>query len=307
MTTRGIFEPALKLGQAVRPLVPSVLKDKVPVARAARPWPIFSESRTHVRKVLMLHGCVQPAMAPSIDASTARVLDRLGVQTIVAQRSGCCGAVKHHLNDHDGGLMDARRNIDAWWPYIDPNNSAQNNVEAIIMNASGCGAMVKEYGHLLRHDADYAKKAERVSQLCKDLVEFVPDLLMQASIQSTVKVKLTQLLATQKVKPKVAFHPPCTLQHGQQIKGAVEALLTDCGAHVLPVTDSHLCCGSAGTYSVLQPELSKQLRERKINNLQTGQPEVILSANIGCLAHLQAGTSIPVIHWVEWLDEVLSR
>jgi glycolate oxidase iron-sulfur subunit len=290
MTTRTAFEPAMKLGQVVRPLLPATLKDKVPVKRAAGVTP----TRTHQRKVLMLNGCVQPAMSPSIDAATARVLDQFEVQVVVVPRSGCCGAVKHHLNDHEGGLHDVKRNIDAWWSHVETNA-----VEAIVMNASGCGAMVKEYGHLLRDDPAYSAKAAKISALCKDLIEYLPTLQLAQNLAQKVKQKSQ--------KTKVAFHPPCTLQHGQQIQGVVESLLVQCGVDLQPVSDSHLCCGSAGTYSVLQPELSKELRKRKLNNLQANQPEMILSANIGCLAHLQSGTTTPVRHWIEWLDEVLIR
>lgn len=289
MTTRGLFEPAMQLGQMLRPLLPAGLKAKVPAKQAAGEWP----KQEHPRKVLILNGCVQPAMMPNIDRATARVLDLVGVQTVVIPQSGCCGAVKHHLNDHQGGLQDVKRNIDAWWPLI-----SAGQVEAIVMNASGCGAMVKEYGHLLRHDSAYADKAARVSELCQDLIEFLPEVLESGADHLAAKLSKAN-------KPVAAFHPPCTLQHGQQIKGAVEALLVKLGVQLTPVADSHLCCGSAGTYSVLQKDLSMQLRERKITNLQAGQPQVILSANIGCLAHLQAGTGTPVRHWIEWLDEVL--
>jgi glycolate oxidase iron-sulfur subunit len=290
MTTRSAFEPAMKLGQLVRPILPAALKEKIPKKRDAG----FSPTRTHQRKVLMLNGCVQPAMSPSIDAATARVLDQFEVQVVVVPRSGCCGAVKHHLNDHHGGLEDAKRNIDSWWPHIE-----SNAVEAIVMNASGCGAMVKDYAHLLRNDPIYREKAAKVSALCKDLIEYLPTVQLAQDLAKKVK--------TVSQKTKVAFHPPCTLQHGQQIKGVVESLLVQCGVDLHPVSDSHLCCGSAGTYSVLQPELSKELRKRKLDNLQANQPEIILSANIGCLTHLQSGTTTPVRHWIEWLDEVLIR
>ncbi len=299
MTNRAVFEPAMKLGQFVRPLLPAALKEKIPEKRAAGKTP----TQVHTRKVLMLNGCVQPAMSPSIDAATARVLDRFQVQVVVAPRSGCCGAVKHHLNDHEGGLADVKRNIDAWWPYIEGNPRESNQsepasgVEAIVMNASGCGAMVKEYGHLLRNDPAYAAKAARISALCKDLIEYLPTLQLADGLAQTIKQSTS--------KTKVAFHPPCTLQHGQQIKGLVESLLVQCGVELQPVMDSHLCCGSAGTYSVLQPKLSKELRKRKLDNLEANQPAIILSANIGCLAHLQAATQTPVRHWVEWLDQAL--
>jgi glycolate oxidase iron-sulfur subunit len=292
LTRRWLFDPAMKLGQALRPLLPASLRSKVPEARDPGPWP----RRVHPRKVLMLAGCVQPAMMPGIDAATARVLDRLGVQAVVAPRSGCCGAIRHHLNDQEGGLADARRNIDAWWPAIEPADGTPG-VEAIVVNASGCGAMVKDYGHLLREDPAYAGQAERVSLLCRDLAEFLPS--ETPAIHAAVdRSKLPAEV--------VAFHPPCTLQHGQQVKGAAEALLASLGVTLSPVAQSHLCCGSAGTYSITQPALSKALRDRKLVDLQAGGPQMILSANIGCLTHLQSGTDMPVRHWVEWLDQAMS-
>ncbi|MGD9946069.1 MAG: glycolate oxidase subunit GlcF [Burkholderiaceae bacterium] len=289
LTRRWLFDPAMRVGQALAPLLPSALRDKIPARRPAGARP----TREHARKVLILNGCTQPAMMPGIDAATARVLDRLGVQTIVEARSGCCGAIRHHLNDEAGAMADARRNIDAWWPHV------QAGVEAIVVNASGCGAMVKDYAHLLRHDADYAGKAARIVELTRDPIEWLPALLADAA--GDIRAQLAAVGGA-----RVAFHPPCTLQHGQRIRGQVESLLAALGATVLPVADAHLCCGSAGTYSILQPTLSKALRERKLDALQAGEPQWILSANIGCLAHLQAGTETPVRHWLEWLDEAMA-
>jgi glycolate oxidase iron-sulfur subunit len=286
LTARWLFEPAMKLGKTVRPLLPESLKAKVPENRDRGVWP----TKQHVRKVLMLNGCVQPAMMPTIDFATARVLDILGIQAIIEQRSGCCGAIRHHLDDQHGSHADIKRNIDAWWPHI------EQGVEAIVVNASGCGAMVSEYGYLLRNDAAYKVKAAKVSELFKDIVTFVAP--MSAQLQAILAKKKTTTIA--------AYHPPCTQQHGLKIKGDVEKLLVELGIELKPVADSHLCCGSAGTYSVTQPVLSKQLRDNKLSNLQAGQPEVILSANIGCLTHLQSGTPTPVRHWIEWLDERLS-
>jgi glycolate oxidase iron-sulfur subunit len=286
LTARWLFEPAMKLGKTVRPLLPDSLKAKVPENRDRGVWP----TKQHTRKVLMLNGCVQPAMMPTIDFATARVLDALGIQAIIEQRSGCCGAIRHHLDDHHGSHADIKRNIDAWWPHI------EQGVEAIVVNASGCGALVSEYGYLLRNDALYKEKAAKVSELFKDIVTFIAPLSAQ----------LQAMLVAKKVTTTAAYHPPCTQQHGLKIKGDVEKLLVQLGINLKPVTDSHLCCGSAGTYSVTQPVLSKQLRDNKLNNLQAGQPEVILSANIGCLTHLQSGTPTPVRHWIEWLDERLS-
>jgi glycolate oxidase iron-sulfur subunit len=290
LTRRWLFDPAMRVGQAMRPLLPATLRDKVPARRDAGRWP----AREHARKVLMLNGCTQPAMMPSIDSATARVLDRAGIQAIVERRSGCCGAIRQHLNDAGGALADARRNIQAWWPHLEAG------VEAILINASGCGTMVKDYAHLLRNDPEWGPKAQRVVALTRDLSEWLP-----AQLQAQLPALREQLAATG--TPKLVFHPPCTLQHGQQIRGAVEKLLASLGVAPLPVADAHLCCGSAGTYSVTQPELSKALRTRKLENLEAGQPDAILSANIGCLAHLQAGTGTPVRHWIEWLDERLAE
>ena len=284
--TSPLFAPAMKLGQAVRGLLPAVLKEKVPAPQDAGRWP----TRTHARKVLMLAGCVQPAMAPNINSATARVLDAAGIQTLVAQEAGCCGAVKFHLNDQEGGRAQMRANIDAWWPFIE-----RGEVEAIVMNASGCGVTVKEYGHLLQHDTAYAQKAQRISDLTRDLSELLPALV-------------PQLQGKLRAMPGVfAFHPPCTLQHGQKLRGGVEQSLAQLGFDVrLPLNESHLCCGSAGTYSVLQPDIAHTLRDRKLGHLGALEPVAILSANIGCITHLQSGTATPVRHWVELLDEALA-
>jgi glycolate oxidase iron-sulfur subunit len=293
LTRRWLFDPGMRLGQALRPLLPATLREKVPERRDPGPWP----AREHPRKVLLLNGCVQPAMMPRVDAATARVLDAIGVQALLEQRSGCCGAVRYHLDDHDGGLADARRNIDAWWPWIDP--SAGRGVEAILINASGCGSMVKDYAHLLRDDPAYASKAARVVELTFDLAQWLPAQFEAAAASRRVAVR-------RQPSRSVAFHPPCTLQHGQQVRGEVERFLASLGVAVQPVAESHFCCGSAGTYSVLQPALAKQLRDRKLANLQAGQPQMLLSANVGCIGHLQTGTDTPVRHWIEWLDDAIA-
>jgi len=289
LTRRWLFGPAMRIGQLVRPMLPAVLRDKVPARREPGQWP----SRTHARKVLLLNGCTQPAMMPSIDAATARVLDRVGIEAIVERRSGCCGAIRHHLNDTEGALQQVRRNIDAWIPHLDAG------VEVVLVNASGCGAMVKEYAHLLRADPAYAQKAKRVVEATRDPAEWLPGEL--ASHADAIRERVRDGA----VATRVAFHPPCTLQHGQRIRGAVEGWLASVGVKPLYVPDAHLCCGSAGTYSVLQPELAMQLRSNKLEALHSGGPAQVLSANIGCIAHLQAGTPTPVRHWVEWVDEVL--
>jgi glycolate oxidase iron-sulfur subunit len=287
--TSKAFAPAMKLGQLMRPLLPAALKHKVPAGAGsgARRWP----HNEHARKVLLLAGCVQPAMMPNINSATARVLDAAGIQTVVADGAGCCGAIRLHLNDHEGGLNDMRRNIDAWWPLVE----REGGVETIVMNASGCGVTVKEYGHALAHDPAYAEKARRISDLTRDLSELLPEL---------VPLLRTRLRLTDTMH--LAFHPPCTLQHGQQLRGGVQTHLGALGFDVrLAPVESHLCCGSAGTYSVLQPELAYQLRDRKLANLAALEPEAIVSANIGCIQHLQSGTGTPVRHWVEVLDEAL--
>ena len=288
-----LFAPAMKLGQTVRGLLPAKLKNKVPAAQDAGVWP----TRTHARKVLMLAGCVQPAMQPNINSATARVLDAAGIEVVLAAKAGCCGAVKFHLNDHDGGKAEMRRNIDAWWPHIEAADGSDTGVEALVINASGCGVMVKDYGHLFLDEPAYAAKAARISALTCDLSELLPDLVpaLQARLHSAPSQQLT-------------FHPPCTLQHGQQLRGGVEKHLGALGFKInVASCEAHLCCGSAGTYSVLQPELSYALRDRKLGNLAQMQPDTIVSANIGCITHLQSGTATPVRHWVEVLDEALSQ
>jgi len=281
----------MKIGQAVRGLLPASLQAKVPPRQAAGEWP----ARSHARKMLMLEGCVQPAMMPNINSATARVLDAAGIQVVLAARAGCCGAVKFHLNDHDGGKLEMRRNIDAWWPYV------EEGVEAIVMNASGCGVTVKEYGYILKDDQAYAEKAARISELTRDLSELLP--AITEALQS-VRPELVEKIAES--APRLAFHPPCTLQHGQQLRGGVEYYLGGLGFDItVSSNEAHLCCGSAGTYSVLNPEIAYQLRDRKLVNLGEMAPEVIVSANIGCITHLQSGTATPVRHWVEVLDEAL--
>jgi glycolate oxidase iron-sulfur subunit len=286
-----LFGPAMKLGQLVRPLMPAALKAKVPMRQDAGVRP----ARTHDRKVLMLEGCAQPSMSPNINSATARVLDAVGIQTLTARKAGCCGAVKFHLNDQDGGKAEMRANIDAWWPYV------QSGLEAIVMNASGCGATVKEYGHILQHDDAYAKKALHISSLTRDLSEMLPVI---SNALRTERPTLHARIAAQ--APKLAFHPPCTLQHAQKLKGGVEKHLMELGFDISVATqESHLCCGSAGTYSVLQPTLSYQLRDRKLSHLSELKADVIVSANIGCITHLQSGTSTPVKHWIEVLDAAI--
>ncbi len=270
-----LFSLLLALGRAVRPLLPPALRQKVMPRRSSGAWP----APRHGRRMLVLRGCVQPALAPSINAAAARVLDRMGI-SLIETPAGCCGALRFHLNDQDGGRDDMRARIDAWWPSVE-----RGEVEAIVMTASGCGATVKEYAEHLAADPRYAEKAARISAMTRDLSEVVPTAALPGGR-----------------KGRVAFQSPCTLQHGQKIRGRVEELLECAGYELVPVDDSHLCCGSAGTYSLLQPAIAGELRSRKLAALQADAPELIATANIGCLAHLQGGAARPVRHWIELLD-----
>ncbi len=265
----GIFAFFLALGR--------IFGKAPPAAAPAGPWP----APRHKRRMLALAGCVQPALAPAVNAAAARVLDRAGITLVEAPAAGCCGALRFHLNDQAAGRDDARALIDAWWPAIE-----RGEIEAIVMTASGCGTFVKEYEKHLHEDPEYREKAARISALTRDLSEVLSEKAIQKKVNSL----------------RVAFQSPCSLQHGQQIQGKVEALLGAAGYELTPVAESHLCCGSAGTYSLLQPELSGQLRERKLAALGAGGPAIIATANIGCLTHLQAATPTPVKHWIELLE-----
>jgi glycolate oxidase iron-sulfur subunit len=286
----SLFGPLLRIGQVVRPLLPSALKQKVPPAAApAGQWPVS----THARRMLVLDGCAQSSLSPATNAATARVLDRLGITLVRAAGAGCCGAVSFHLNRQERALDIMRATIDAWWPHI------EQGAEAIVITASGCGVTVKDYGHYLAQDSAYAAKARRVSELAKDISEIV------AAEAAKLKSLLPQ--PSSRSPQRIAFHSPCTLQHGMKLKGTVESLLAALGYQLTPVPDAHLCCGSAGTYSILQPALSQRLLANKITALESGTPSAILTANIGCQAHLQTATSLPVRHWIEALDESLAR
>ena len=287
LTRRDLFGTLLKVGRVLRPLLPRSLRDKVTPARAEGRWP--RNAATSARQVLLLRGCVQPSMLPSIDAATARVLDAIGIGVLTAGSAGCCGAIRHHLNDPRGALENMRANIDAWWPYLE-----SGGIDTIVVNASGCTAMAKEYGHLLRDDPAYASKARRISDCTRDITEF---LLPHAE---TLRSRLVAGSTA-----KVAVQTPCTLQHAQQLSSVMERLLEQLGVASTAVAEPHLCCGSAGSYSLLHPQLSRQLRDRKLENLQRGDPCMILSDNIGCIAHLAGGTTLPVWHWIEWLDQAI--
>src|SRR5690348_2185919 len=236
------------------------------------------------RKMLALDGCVQPVAAPATNATAARVLAKLGIELARAEGAGCCGAISHHLTAPEEAKAFMRRNIDAWWPYIEAG------AEALVMTASGCGAIVREYGHLLRDDPEYATKAARVSELTRDLSE----VLAHENLQALAGIGRGR---------RIAWHSPCTLQHAQKIVGVVERILRTAGFELVPVRNSHLCCGSAGTYSLLQKKLSEPLLHNKLEALQENGPAVIATANIGCQLHLGSESSVPVHHWIELLDE----
>ncbi|SIS61444.1 glycolate oxidase subunit GlcF [Neptunomonas antarctica] len=276
------FTPVLRTAQALRPLLPKSIKAKIPQTDTAQPWP----KPKHQRRMLVLGGCVQPGIAPDINAATARVLNQFDISLIEAKQAGCCGAMSYHLNKQQEGLDFMRRNIDAWWPYV------EEGCEAILMTASGCGATVKEYGKLLKNDAAYAEKAIQISALTKDLVEVISE-------QSLEKLAIS---ATE----SVAFQCPCSLQHAQGLSGAVESLLTRLGFTVNPVEDSHLCCGSAGTYSIFQPELATELGNNKAKALEKTDPDVIGTANIGCMIHLAGKSTRPVKHWIQIIDAAMT-
>jgi glycolate oxidase iron-sulfur subunit len=295
----AVFDALLKTGRAMRPFLPAALGRKIP-KRSARTNP--RPAPRHPRKMLMLEGCVQPALSPNTNAAAARVLDRLGISIVDARRAGCCGATDYHLNAQEAGLARARRNIDAWWPAIEAG------AEAIVQTASGCGAFVKEYGHLLRHDPRYASKAQRVSELTRDLVEVLAneplDQLQANQLPGQVPPQLPPQLPRE-AQQKIAFHCPCTLQHAQKLGGAVESILQRLGFDLTAVPDAHLCCGSAGTYSITQPELAERLRNNKLDALESGKPEMIVTANIGCQTHLNGAGRTPVRHWIELVEASL--
>jgi glycolate oxidase iron-sulfur subunit len=276
------FKGFMGIGKLVSPLLPARLKSKLPNPNSPLKPFIKTKHASSSRKVLLLGACVQPHFQPSINHSAERVLDKLGIETIHLKEESCCGAMSHHLGAEDQTHTMICRNIDAWWPHI------ESGAEAIVSTASACGLMIKDYGHLMRNDAEYAQKAKRITALTKDISEVIS------------KEDLSPL----NIKPlgKIAFHPPCTLQHGQQLSGTVETILTKAGFELLPIADRHLCCGSAGTYSILQPELANQLKTNKLRNLQTDKPDIIATANIGCQEHLRTDSKVPVVHWIELIE-----
>ncbi len=285
----ALFGALLALGRMARPFLFGGLREKIP----ARIEPAGERpAARHDRRVIALAGCVQPALAPAINAAAARVLDRLGISMVEVAGAGCCGALRFHLNQQEAGRDDMRALIDRWWPLIEGDGA-----ESVVITASGCGATVEDYGHVLEHDPDYRHKAARIALLTKDISEVV-------AAEAPALEALLQARPARK-RLRVAFQSPCSLQHGMQIRGVVEGLLRRAGYELTPVPEAHLCCGSAGTYSILQPELSLQLRDRKLSALAGGAPDVVATSNIGCLAHLQGGTQTPVRHWIQLLDDVL--
>lgn len=273
------FGILLRAGQLLSPLLPRSLAKKIPARQRPHTW----HSKKHPRRMLLLQGCVQSVATPDTNVASTKLFDMLGIDLVSVHGTGCCGAVSHHLSAPEEAQEFMRRNIDAWWPYI------EHGAEAIVMTASGCGAVIRDYGILLQHDAAYAEKAKRVSALTRDVSE-----IMLKEIQPMPRADNANI--------RVAFHSPCTLQHGQQINGVVEQILQKAGFTLCTVNDAHLCCGSAGTYSILQPKLSKQLLDNKVQALEADAPDIIATANIGCQLHIATGANIPVVHWIELLE-----
>jgi glycolate oxidase iron-sulfur subunit len=311
LTNPAMFSALLSVARWCRPLLPAALQRRLPPAAPAASLVVLSPhgapaaqaaqgAPPAARRVLRLAGCVQPALQPGTGAATTAVLALLGIDSVFVARAGCCGALRQHLDDPAGALDAARRNIDAWWPQI------ESGAEAIVMDASACGLMLREYGARLQHDPEYAARAARVSALVLDVAELVEREAPQLSARLAT-IDHGGSGSASAPRPRVAFHPPCTLQHGQRLRGVVEGLLARAGADVVPFADAQQCCGSAGAWSLLEPELAEQLRTRKLAALEAARPDLILSANIGCIAHLAAASGTPVLHWIEWLASRLGE
>jgi len=279
-----LFGVLLRAGQAVRPWLPTSLQARVPPREAA--LSVASKTR-QARRVVLLQGCVQPGLKPGINGAAARVLDRLGVGVERLAGEQCCGALGHHLGHAQRALDQARRNVEACCAALDAG------AEGIVSTASACGLMVKDYGRLLADDPAYAARAQRVSEATRDLAEIIEP------------ADLRRTTTTRRDSPRVAWQAPCTLQHGQRIGSRVEALLEAAGCTLTPTREPKLCCGSAGTYSLLQPELSHELRRRKLAALLDADPQVIATANVGCLEHLRGASPVPVRHWIEVVADAL--
>jgi len=284
----ALFRFLFSIGRKIRPALPEFLRKKIPVGVPKNPdapsWPKIR----HPRKMAALAGCAQSALSPSTNLAAAQVLDKLGISLIEVQRAGCCGAVDLHTTREDKARHVARQLIDVWWPYAELSEDINDGFEGFVMTASGCGVTIKEYPHLFRHDPEYLQKAKIIAHKTWDLSE-----VLDLEIKSDFPV--------QNVSRKVAFHPPCTLQHGQKLVGKVEGILSRVGYSLVNIPDSHLCCGSAGTYSLFQPELSGQLKKNKLEAIASVHPDVVCSANIGCQSHLTVEDGEPVKHWVELL------
>ena len=273
------FNTLLKLGQLFRPALPNALKKQIPKKVKLAELSL----KIHKRKMLILDGCVQPSLSPEINHATRQVLNALDIELI--SFSGCCGAINQHLSDEKNALTTIKNNIDRLISQFD------NGLEGIVMTASGCGAMFKDYPHLLRNDESYREKAKLVADKTFDLTQVI----------NAEELK-TKLNVTQE---NIAVHTPCTLQHAQKLPMNIEAIFSSCGYQLSSIKDKHLCCGSAGTYSITQPKLSEQLREQRLRGLMVAQPDLIVTANIGCLHHLNAGSTVPVRHWIEIIAEDL--
>jgi glycolate oxidase iron-sulfur subunit len=286
LLTGPLFAPGVHMGRWVQPLLPARWRIGAP----ATPTAIEASLPVQSRRMVLVKGCVQPALAPHIDAAAVRLLARVGITLVDARDAGCCGAVHHHMTLPEGALARVRRNVDAWWPLV------ESGVEAIVVTASGCGAMLREYGHLLREDPRYAERAARISALARDPVELL-------AIEAP---RLASLMHPGAPATRIAFHSPCSLQHGLRITGAVEGLLRSLGAELTAVADAHACCGSAGTYSLLQPELASRLGTAKAKALEAGGPELIVTANFGCQRQIGMATALPVQHWIEWVEARLA-
>ncbi len=282
-TSGALFDLAIACARKLRPVLTEGMRATIPDNKnlIARP------DRIQSRKVLMLSGCVQPTLTPNTNGAAIQLLDHLGISTIELETRHCCGAVGMHTSQIEQGKAQARKLIDEWWPHI------EDGVEAIVVTATGCGVTVKDYAAIFAHESAYHERAKTVSNLACDLSEIIA-----REIKNEPIIKIAE-------KKRVAFHSPCTMQHGLGLKGVVEGLLEDVGYDVCQVADAHLCCGSAGTYSILQPKMSNQLRVNKQAALTVDTPEIIATANIGCQLHIADGLNVPVVHWIELVYEAL--
>ncbi len=281
MPYRQRFTALLRLGQFFKPMLPAAVARHIPARQSALPRPVF----TATRNVILVEGCVQPGISPNTNAATARVLERLGIACVRVTAEGCCGALSYHIGAQQEGQDFARRNIDAWWPQV------EQGIEAIVSTASGCGNFLHDYERLFEGDPVYAAKASRIEALIKDVSEVL-------AAEDLSKLQL-------KTSASLAFHCPCTLQHGLVLNVTTQNVLQALGFSLPTIKDEHLCCGSAGTYSIFNADISTELRQRKLGALEASNPDIILTANIGCQTHLAAGTSKPVKHWIEHVADML--